>query len=888
MRTLRSLWVRLQTWMGNHEHDGQAGDDEFDRELAAHLEMHTADNIRAGMSPEEARRKATIQLGGIEPARQRYREQRTLPWLENLVQDLKFAVRQLRKNPGFAWTAITLTALGLSASASIFAFVDATLIQPLPYRDPSRLVSVFETANECPQCNLSYPDFLDWKRRATVFQDFELYQERGVRLQGNNGAERAGIARVTSGFLRTLGVTPMLGRDLRPGEDQPGAPKVALLSYGTWQKRFAGALDVVGRTIRLDDDVTLIVGVLPKSFHFSPVEPAEFWIPFQAVNECDLRRSCHSSYGIARLKDGVSVEAARANVISIAKQLEREHPDTNRDQGATLQLLSTYIIGKLGEIILVLFGGAALLLLIAAVNTASLLLVRSEARRREVALRRALGASTPRIAAQFLAEGLILALGGTALGMAATAFGTKLLSSLIPARMMDGLPFLQTLGLTPHVVAFCAAVGLASALLFAVTPSLRLLGAGASSSQDMADGSRGSAGTVWRRVGAQLVVVELAIAAVLLVSAALHGKSLYQLLAVEMGMKPDRVVLLPVALPNARYGTPEKQIAAKQDLMRQIAALPGVASAALTTTLPVGFSGNTTWVQIPGRSAPDEHYDIPQREVSESYFTTLGSRLRRGRFFNERDNATTEWVTVVNDALARQYFPNEDPVGKQLSYLGPNAKRLLIVGVVEDIREGPLDQPVRATLYVPFNQQPDRGLGFIVRTSREENTVLKSLATTIRQYDPEIMLGLGASMKDRIKDTSAAYMHRSVATLAGAFAGVALLLSVIGLYGVVAYSVSRRTRELGVRIALGAARGAVYKLIFREAALLISLGLAAGLTASVGAAVLMRSLLFGVRAWDPGVLATAGAVLGACALAASFVPARRAASVNPVEALRTE
>jgi len=858
---------------------------ELAEEIEANLQLHVDDNVRRGMSAEEARRNAVMRLGGVEPTKQIYRETRTLPFVENTIQDFRFAVRQLRKNPGFTATATFILGLGICASVAIFGFVDAALIKPLPYSNPDRLVGVFERIEWCHLCNISYPDYVDWKKLNKSFGSFDVYQHTGMMLTTASGAEAAKGTRVTDGFFRTLGVTPVLGRDFFPGEDQPAAPRAVLLSYSGWQKRYGGERGVLGQTVTLNGEANVIIGVLPREFHFAPAEPTDFWTAFHASGECDERRSCHDLYGVARLKDGVSIETALADVKLIAQQLEAQYPQTNRGQGASLEPLKHGIAGNIRPILMLLMAGAGLLLLIATVNVASLLLVRSENRRKEISVRSALGASSGRLASQFVTEGLVLVAAGSAAGLTAASWAMKLLLALIPADMLEGMPYLRDLGFNPRILVFSFVLAALAAVLFSVTPALHF--ALSKTGEGIAEGSRGSSGKGWSRVGSKLVVVELAMAMVLLVGAGLLGKSLYRLLRVDIGILTDHLVTMELGAPRA-YEKPEKAIALERLVLNQIESLPGVRSVGIATDIPVSHWGNTTWIRVLGRPWNGEHLEMPERDVSAGYFRTLGAKLARGRFFEESEDASKPHVAIVNQAFAKQYFPGEDPIGKQLSYISTPPVPIDIIGILEDIKEGPLDTDNRSTLYVPFNQSPGNYFNIVVRISQAEQPLIPALAATIRQIDFGIVTSPGETMTGRMNDSYSAYLHRSAAWLVGGFAVLALLLGVVGLYGVVAYSVSQRTREIGIRMALGAQPGSVYGLILKEAGWLTAAGVGIGLVCSIGAATLMKALLFGVRSWDVETLLCVGAMLGVCALLGSYIPARRAASVNPVEALHTE
>jgi macrolide transport system ATP-binding/permease protein len=803
---------------------------------------------------------------------------------DNLLQDLRFAVRQLRKSPAFTATAVCTLGLGVCASVAIFAFVDATLIKPLPYKDPSRLVGVFERVPMFAQSNLSYADYLDWKTLNRVFSSLSAYQGGGVTVNTPEGARPARSARVSDDFLRTLGVAPILGRDFKPGEDLPSAPRTVLLSYAAWKTRYGGE-DVLGRPVILNDEPNIIIGVLPPEFHFAPAGAAEFWMSLHASNPCDLRRSCHNLYGVGRLADGISVRAAEANMIAIAQQLEQQYPDSNRGQGAAVVDLSETIVGSIRPVLLLLLGGAALLLVIATVNVASLLLVRTESRTREIAVRRALGASSLRVVRQFITEALVLVSAGTALGLTGAYWAAQLLTGLIPANMLARLPFLRDLGVNFRVAAFAAAITAIAAALFAVTPILHL-SLSKTRGRSML-GSRGAAGTAWHRLGSKLVIVELATAVVLLVGAGLLGKSLHQLLRVDLGLEPTHLAAVTLAAPRT-YATNEQLVALERRILDRVAALPGVTSVGASSRMPLN-AGNTMWIRVAGRPFHGEHNEVQYREVSAGYFPTLQARLLRGRHFSEQDDASRPAVVIVNQALVQQYFPNEDPIGKQLLYGSASTQSPMdIVGIVDDIKEGPLDGTTAPTMYVSFAQDPTSGFAVVARTSQSEASVLPAIAAAIHEIDPGIITFLSTSMAEAVKATPSAYLRRSSAVLVGAFAALAWLLGVVGLYGVIAYSVSQRTREIGVRMALGAGRSSVHQLILRDAGWLIGVGLAAGLVTSVLASRLIRGLLFGVGPWDVPTLAAVAGVLGVSALVASYIPARRAAGVNPVEALRAE
>ncbi len=573
---------------------------------------------------------------------------------------------------------------------------------------------------------------------------------------------------------------------------------------------------------------------------------------------------------------------------TIASDLERQYPGSNRGQSASVVPLAEVIAGDIRPILLALLGGAGLLLLIAYVNVTSLLLARSEGRKREIAVREALGASSWRLVRQFATEGLLLVAISSALGVLSAEWIIQLLTRLIPPDMMAGMPYLHDLGLNFHVLAFGGAISLLAAVLYSITPIVRL--SLAEMREGLAEGGRGSAGTMWRQVGSNLVAVELAIAMVLLSGAGLLGKSFYRLLHVNLGFQPDHLATLEVAAPPVRYGNDQQVVALGSRVVSQIASLPGVRTVGIVTQgLPLSGNSNTDWIRFVGRPYNGEHNEVNERHVTSAYFTTLHAKLLRGRYFTDADDTSKPHVVIINQALARKYYPDEDPIGMKYGDDGLSPGSIKeIVGIVDDVKEGTLDSEIWPAEYIPFNQSPDTYFGVVVRTSQAEQPVLPTLDAVIHQIDPDIGTRGEMTMTDRINNSSTAYLHRSSTWLIGGFAALALLLGVVGLYGVIAYSVSRRTREIGVRIALGAQRSTVYGLILKEAGWLIAVGIAAGLMGSIVAATLARKLLFSTQAWDVPTLAAVAAGLAASALLASYIPARRATKVDPMVALRYE
>lgn len=859
---------------------------ELDEEMAFHREQAERELIASGLSPEDAHTVAMRQFGN--PAQLRERSHNTIAFrAEIILHDLRFALRQLRRNPGFALTSVFILALGIGVSLAIFSFVDAVLIRPLPFAKPNRLVFVTETAPGFVRANLSRKDYDDWRRMNTTLSSLEAVNGTGFLLRRGSITEPVPAARVGAGFFSTLGVKMLLGRSFLPGEDQPGRPKIVILPWSTWQKRFDGNPKIVGQSVSLDGSAYTIVGVLPQDFSYFPRANAQFWVPLLDGNGCDTRRSCHNLDAVARLRDGVTVDQARDDLKRVAAQLERQYPESNRNQGAFVAPLRQIFFGDMEPILFMLLAGSALLLLIACINVASLLLVRSESRRREIAVRGALGATAARVLVQFITEAVLLALAGAAAGALLCSGATSVITSLIPKPMVDGMPLFRYVGLNPHTVALAAVVALLAAFFLAAIPALLL--SRLNLHNTLAEGGRTAAANFWRRLGASLIVVELTIAVVLLSGAGLLGRSFYNILHVPLNFDPNNLATADVMVPNAMLKTNDQDVALYRDINRRLLALPGVQSVGITMDLPVQCNCDTDWIRIVGKPYNGVHNEVLQRDVSPTYFSTLKASLIRGRLFSEDETAAKPKVVVINQAFARKYFPGEDPIGQKIgdTDLSPKSLRT-IIGIVADVRESGLDQDIWPAEYNPIFQNTDNNFAIAVRTSNDPRAILPSIVSALRAIGPNIGIYGEIAMNDQIDTTEAAFLHRFATSIVGGFAFVALLLGVVGLYGVIAYSVSQRTREIGVRMALGAQRGTIYSMVMRQAALLTGMGIALGISCSIGAALGMRSLLFGVAAWDAPTLISVAVVLACASFAASFLPARRAASVNPTDALRTE
>jgi macrolide transport system ATP-binding/permease protein len=859
--------------------------DELNEEMAFHRAAVEKNFVEEGMTAEAAKYAARRQFGNVTRMNEQSHEVIGFR-AETVVQDLRFALRQLRRSPGFTLTAILVLALGMGANLAIFAFVDAALLKPLPYRAPARLVGLFESIAAGPKYCISYLDYLDWKRLNKSFDSMDAYTGWNFMMASPQGTELAAGAHVSSGFFRTLGVAPTLGRDFRPEEDGRDAGRTVILSHAAWQKRFGGRQDVLGKTVTLDGMTKAIVGVMPRDFNFAPVEPVEFWDTIDPAESCSKRRICHNLFGVARLKDGVTVAAALDDVTRLARQLEKQYPDSNQGQGAAVFPLTEVIVGDVEPILETLLVGTALLLLIAGVNVANLLLVRSEGRRREIALRGALGASAARIVRQFVTEAAVLVAAGSMLAVVIAGVAVHTLPRLMPAEMLAGMPFLSAAGVSARVALYAVGIALFAWMLFAVMPLARLPLRDVRGG--LTDSGRTAASVTWRRLGSSLVVVELATAMLLLAGAGLLTRSLYQLLHVETGIRTDHLATISVAGPPSTYDTDAKSIALEREVLRRMERLPGVRSAGIATFLPLTGNGPFSDFIVEGQPLrPGEHDEATRRDITPTYFATVGAQMVRGRTFTEDDGLKMH-VAIINQAMAEKFFGGKDPIGQRIRNTGGTGPTLEVVGIVRDIKEGPLDDATRPAFYIPFAQDPGPFFSVVLRSSQDDASLLPMMARVVHEMDSHIAAFGQSTMEISIRESQTAYLHRSAAWLAGGFAGMALLLGVVGLYGVIAYSVSQRTREIGVRMALGAQRSAVSGMVLREAGGLIVVGIGAGILGSLATAGLLRPLLFGVRPWDETTLAGVAALLGVAAMVACYLPARRAASVNPVEALRAE
>jgi len=808
--------------------------------------------------------------------------------IANAIQDLRYAVRALLKSPRFSLTAVFTLALGIAANVAIFTFVNAALIRPLPYHDASRLVEVYSSKqmDVNQQFEASYPDYMDWRKENQVFESLAGYSQNGVILKDKGTSEALPSAVASDNFFQTLGVKPIFGRSFAAGEDLAAAPRTVLLSYGFWQKHFGGSRDVLGQTLNLDGQANTIVGVLPQNFHFAPVGDPAVWLTLHASGELLQRRNLYWVSVVARLRPGISRDAAAAGMNVVARHLQ-QYPDSDKDLLTSVVPLNDVVVGQIRPILLVLLAAVALLLLIACANVANLLLARSASRRREMAIRSALGASRGRLIYLMLSEGLALSLIGGILGTVLAQWLVKGFVLLIPERQMDAMPYLHNLRTDTAVLLFALGLVIITGIIFALAPAFQA--SRTDVQHTLKEGAHSSQSAGWKQFASGLVVAEVTVAMVLLAGSGLLVKSLYRLLTVDPGFDHKNLIGLSIGFPDEHYTKTADQVQLHHKLVDRLSAVPGVESAGSGSVRPVSNGGNTVMFCVEGRRCDGRGSEANSRSADSNYLQTLRAQLGSGRWFNSGDNLNSPQVLIVNETLAHKYLNGLDPLKQSLRFtFSAKQKPRQIVGVVKDIKEGPLDSPARPAIYSPIEQSPRTYFDVVVRSSRNPATLVPELQSAVHSVDADAVTFNIQTMDERIQRSPAAFLHRYPAWLAAGFAILALFLGSIGLYGLVAYSVSQRTQEIGIRMALGAQRRDVLNMILSQGLRLIVPGIVIGAIAAVIAAYLVRSMLFGVTVADPLIFTVVTVILAVVTLLASFIPARQATRVDPMVALRYE
>jgi predicted permease len=876
-------------------------ENEMDAELRFHVEAYAEDLVRSGVPRQEALRRARLEFGGIENAKEECREARGVHFAETLLQDLRYGLRTMLRAPGFTATAVLALALGIGANTAIFSVVNAVLLRPLAFDQPDRLMQVWHTPPQksfpgMPTFAVSPANFLDWRNQNHSFDGMSAYGYGRYTLTGTGHPEAIRVVAATNGLLSILHAQPLLGRGFLDGEDEPGHDHEVVLSYGLWRSHFAGNPDVVGKNIQLNGQAFAVVGVMGPEFDFPIFSDAnsrtQMWKPLAWTAQERAIRGDHNYGVIARLKAGVTLRQAQAELDAISNRLAQDYPNDNKGWGAIAIPLRDDLVGDVRPALLILLGAVALVLLIACANVANLMLARALSRRKEVAVRTALGATRRRLLQQAISETLLLAFAGGALGLVFAHFGLMVIVKFLAQR----LPRSGEITLDCWVLAFTLGISLLTGFAAGLLPALRM--AKADLNQALKQGlGRTAADSGGSRTRNVLVVSEVALSLMLLIGAGLLIRSLWVLHNVNPGFDPHGVVTMNVSIPTGKFAEPTQQIAYFDRVLDRVRTLPGVQSAGLIDSLPLSDDGSHQPISVEGRPAAPMA-DLPEVEVrliSPGYMSSMHIPLLSGRDIDNSDVAGQPGAVLISESMAKFFWPNEDPIGKRLTlYFFPELTRV-VVGMVADVKMSAMNetQP-QPTLYFPLPQMlaargenwQSFGMNLAVRTNAAPLSAVPAITGAVREIDAEVALLNIRTMDDSV--SASLSPARFTMLLLGAFAGLALLLAVVGIYSVMSYSVSRRTNEIGIRVALGASRGNVLLLVVRQALLLALIGAGIGIVGALALSRLMASQLYGVQPTDPVTFVTVAALLMIVSLAASYLPARRAMRVDPMVALRYE
>jgi putative ABC transport system permease protein len=852
---------------------------DLDAEVRSFSELLEEEQMSNGMNANDAKRAARMSMGGPEQLKEEIRGNRAGAWIETLAQDLRFASRTLRKNPGFTAIAILTLALGIGANAAIFSLVDAVLLHPLPFRAPNQLVMLWEKPPNFDHNTISALTFLDWKEQSHSFQSIAGIAAGTSAITGGAEAQQVPSQRVSANFFDVLGINPELGRGFTSNDEQPGNENVAVISYGLWSRRFGGNPSVLNTPLIIDGKIVTLIGVLPSNFRL--IGRCDLWMPLVLQHDA-AKRDGHFLQAIARLKPDVSIGTARAEMSGIALGIARISPETNKGWGVRVSPLQEDLLGAdLRATSQILLGAVGFVLLIACANVASLLLVRGAGRTKEIAVRASLGASRLRIARQLITESLLLSLAGAGLGLFFANVATETAPSWLPP---GTLPALVQLNLNWRVLAFSLFAALLTGVLCGIAPTL-YAGRIDLNTALRNSGYLSSAGSRLRRA---LAIAEIAMVMILMAGGALLFRTLLNLEHVDRGYRADRVLTFHLSLPPNRYSSADAVNLFQQKTLDELNALPGVRSAALAYDLPLeGWSFGEPF-EVAGASTgtqatrPFAHV----QGVSTRYFETLGIPLMQGRTFTDADSAKSEPVCIINDGLARKYFPNKNPVGEKLIIGNARTQSCDVVGAIGQVKiEGPAE-PSLFELYFPYVQDTNSAVAFALRTDADPNALIPSVRSIVQKLDRDLPVTNLRTIEDIAADSVARPRFR--AALIGAFAALALILALIGIYGVLAYSVGQRTREFGIRMALGARRPEILRLVVGDGLRIALIGVAVGLCAAAGLTHYLRSMLWGIEPLDPITFTVVPFALLIVALAACYIPARRATKVDPLIALRYE
>jgi putative ABC transport system permease protein len=863
----------------------------LEQDIRNHIEIETQDNVARGMPPQDARRAAMRKFGNVTRVKEDTREVWTWIWLEQLLQDLRYGLRMLRKNPGFTAVAVLTLALGIGANTAIFSVVYAVLLKPLPYAHSEQLFNVFQrpAQDETAATGWSYANLTDLREQNHVFSDLAGSQHHELTLTGHGEASVVNASVVTAEFFKVFAEKPLAGRVFFSEDGKYGAPAVTILSENLWRSSFAGDPAIIGKSIELDKHPFTVVGVMPSRFRFPLVmESDQLWVPLAQdpfFGSWMARRGGHWLQVTGRLRPGVSIEQARAELNAISASLAKDFPKEN--DGWIIQMipLQQMLVFEVKSALFVLLGAVGLVLLIACANIANLLLTRATSRTREMALRTTLGAGRNRIIRQLLSETAMLGLLGGVAGAALAYWGVQSLTSLLPA----AVPQVNAIRVDRFVLCFALLLSALASFAFGLAPAL--FAVNSSLQAHLREGGARSGESVGRhRARSVFAAAEIALAMILLVAAGLLMRSFVKLSSVSPGFDVERVVKANISLPRVQYSTPQQWTAFATTLLARVQAQPGLQDSAFAVPTPMADGDVNLGFDIVGSPALSASASRTANyvSVSQDYFHLLGIPLLSGRFFNQDDVSSSPRVTLISKAMARRYFPNQDALGKQLRFGFPpdgEAERE-IVGIVGDIRDMALDQEPGPMMYVPYPQAPFAGSDIIVKSSLNTSSVTAGIREAVRQIDKDLPVSAVTEMPEVVQASVAEPRFRTF--LLSLFAAMALILAATGIFGVISYSVSCRTQEIGIRVALGASRRVILRMVLRETLLLAFAGLAVGIPCALAASHLVAHMLFGVSAHDPATVVAVAFALACVAALAGLVPARRAMRVDPMVALKYE
>jgi len=862
-------------------------DQELDDELRDHLERKTGEYTAQGMTQEEAHRRARLDMDGIEQTKEKCRDARRVNWIQDFIQDLRFAARMLRKSPSFTAVAVLTLALGIGANTAIFSVVDAVLLRPLPYQQPDRLVTISESErpNDISSRNEVAPgNFLDWRRQNNVFEQMGAVSLPGFNLTGSDRAERVVGAAVSARMLRMLGLRPAVGREFEASDDHEGAGPVVMLGYGLWQRRYGGDSDIVGKTIRLGMIPHMVIGVLPRGLTF-PEEDVELWVPLeQTISAHDMHwRNSHYLDVYARLKPGVTLAQARTEMNEITAGLKRAYPDSNSGAGAYLVPMQEELVSEIRPALMILLAAVGFVLLITCANVSNLLLARATGREREMSIRFALGAGKARLVRQMVTESVLLSVGGGAMGLVVAAWASATLLALRPA----SLPRFNPVEINSRVLVFTLTVSVVIGVLFGIVPALRATGSDVSVALRAA--SRAStAGVGAQRLRQFFVACEIATSLILLIGAGLLIRSFARLRSEDLGFRTDHIVTARVSIPQEKYPTDAQVTAFYDQLVMRVRAIPGVEDVGATSFLPLtgrNFDNSFDIVARPQSGGLERTYALI-RFVDPHYFKLMQIALLRGQGIKDGDRAGALRAIVISEAMAKAYWPRENPLGQRvIVYMGMDESPWEVVGIARDVRTTIAAQP-EPTIYLPYAQFPYRYMVLAVLTHGDPKSMVEAIREATRTLDPDQPLSQVRTLEQLLAQTLVPRQFSM--TLLGSFAALALALAAAGIYGVISYTVGLRTCEIGIRMALGARPGNVLMLILRQVVAASLPGIAVGLVGALLLTHFLSTQLYGIGPRDPLTFIVIPVLLAWVALAAGLIPARRATKVDPMVAFRYE